>query len=115
MTIEQTPSLPWVNDKLIKEYLTILSVNTDYTAYSIDDDYNVIAGIGTIKNNGSYNYHNNYDDSEDTLFFTYVTEYKHSISSQKWWTLNKAQAEELCLKEKAKFIELLNKTIKQLS
>ncbi len=49
-------------------------------AYSIDEQNNeIVEGHGSIKSNESYNYHNNYDNSKDCMWFN---------SEQKWFTLN---------------------------
>jgi len=114
MKIDETPALPWVNEELVNKYLKLLLRETEYPAYSIDDEYKVIKGVGSIDSNGSYNYHNNYDDSEDTLIFTYVNEYGHKNTAQKWWTLNKEEAEKICLEERCKLLGILYKQIDKL-
>ena len=115
MKIEETPSLPYADKKLVDKYLKTLLRETGYKAYSIDDEFNVIEGVGTIDSDGSYNYHNNYDDSEDTLIFTSTNKYGHKTRAHKWWTLNKAEADNLCEKEKKKFVKKLTMAIKKLS
>ncbi len=56
-------------------------------AYSIDrKTYKIIKGIGSIQNNGNYNYHNNYDSSKDEMFFGNTTQ---------WFTLNEDRAKEV--------------------
>ncbi len=111
MKIDKTPALPWVNKKLVDKYLKLLSRETEYQAYSIDDDYNVIEGKGSIGSNGSYNYHNNYDDSEDTLIFTYKNKYGHENTAQKWWTLNREEAEKIAFAERGELLGILYEEI----
>ena len=54
--------------------------NSRVKAYSIDlSDNSVIEGQGWIASNESYNYHNNYDDSKDCMWFN---------EKQQWFTLN---------------------------
>lgn len=56
-------------------------------AYSIDrETYKIVKGKGSIQNNGSYNYHNNYDDSKDEMFFDNKTQ---------WFTLNEGRVKEV--------------------
>jgi hypothetical protein len=54
--------------------------NSKVKAYSINlKDNSIVAGEGWIASNESYNYHNNYDDSEDCMWFD---------GEQQWFTLN---------------------------
>ena len=78
-------------------YLKFLNRKEKYTAFSVDD-YAVIEGKGYIDSNESWNYHNNYDDSEDTLHFTWNNGHCN-MNSQKWWTLSKTEAEKECNKQ----------------
>jgi hypothetical protein len=65
--------LPSSCGKIVDEYNKIkhsIYLESDYVqAYSIDRNLDIIEGRGTIRSNGSWNYHNNYDDSEDVLYF----------------------------------------------
>ena len=54
--------------KIVKNYLKVLKENTEYPAWTINDKLEVVKCIGMIANDGSWNYHNNYDDSEDVLY-----------------------------------------------
>lgn len=62
------------------EELKKLIGSSKVKAYSINTrDNSIIEGEGWIASNESYNYHNNYDDSEDVMWFT---------NSKQWFTLN---------------------------
>lgn len=54
--------------------------NSRVKAYSINrKDNSIVEGEGWIASNESYNYHNNYDDSKDCMWFN---------RKQQWFTLN---------------------------
>lgn len=113
MKIDERPHLPWVDEILVGIYLKVLLTKTEYVGYSVDNEFNVIEGKGTIENNGSYNYHNNYDDSEDTLYFTWVNQCGNKERMQRWWTLNKSEAEEICSQQKTRVVTILENKIKE--
>jgi len=72
-------------DEISKMKAIIGSSKVD--AFSIDrKTYKIIQGKGSIQNNGNYNYHNNYDSSEDEMFFGNTTQ---------WFTLNEDRAKEV--------------------
>ncbi len=76
--------------KIVKNYLKVLKENTEYPAWTINDKLEVVKCIGMIANDGSWNYHNNYDDSEDVL---YVIENK--TRTKQWFSLNKDEVIEV--------------------
>ncbi len=78
-------TLPQTTGPIIEQYLKVLSTNTPYTAYTLDDDLNVITCNGIIENNKRYNYHNNYDNSELELFIIKANGKKIN----RWFSLNK--------------------------
>lgn len=43
--------------------------NSYVQAYSLNDELEIIEGQGRIKSDNRWNYHCNYDDSEDCMFF----------------------------------------------
>ena len=98
---------------IAERYLKILKEKEKYTAYAVND-YEVVEGIGTIESNGSWNYHNNYDDSVNTLHFEYLNKYNKKIKEQKWWTLSKEEAEEKCNDEIIHQISLHKEQIEKL-
>lgn len=74
-------------------------------AFSIDLDTNdVVEGWGWIASDESYNYHNNYDDSKDCMWFTV----KESGFGKKWWfTLNYDRVLEIQKENNLKIVEVL--------
>lgn len=92
-------------EDIAKEYLKVLRRHEKYPAFTVDEDFNVVKGVGCIKSNGSFNYHNNYDDSEDTLWFNQTKE--SYCEKEGWWTLSEVEANE-------RRNELVKKKIKQL-
>jgi hypothetical protein len=86
-------NLPYKADKdIIENYLKIFKENEEYDAYSIDDNLKIVKGKGSIKNNGSWNHHNNYDDSKNELYFKEQNEIGNPMSRNvqiaKWWTVS---------------------------
>ena len=72
-------------------------------AYSINkEDNSIIEGLGWIASNGSYNYHNNYDDSEDCMWFN---------EEQQWFTLNYETVLNIQKENNRKIIEVLEPII----
>lgn len=99
MKIEVTPTLEYRLTTVAKEYMPILG-RSRTKAYSLDKDFNIVEGEGWIASNESYNYHNNYDTSEDTLWF----ETEKSYKAQKWWTPSLQKVKELQQSELLKAI-----------
>lgn len=54
--------------KIVKDHLQVLELNTWYDVYTILDDFTIVQTKGCIKSNESWNYHNNYDDSENEMY-----------------------------------------------
>lgn len=54
--------------EIIKDHLKVLELGTWYDVFTITNDFKVISTKGAIQNNGSWNYHNNYDDSENEMY-----------------------------------------------
>ncbi len=88
--IEIGDTLKKPDGKIVKNYLKVLKENTEYPAWTINDKLEVVKCIGMIANDGSWNYHNNYDDSEDVL---YVIENK--TRTKQWFSLNKDEVIEV--------------------
>ncbi len=76
--------LPLNFGQVVKDYKKVLSVRTEYPAFTLSDKLEVVECKGIIENNGSWNYHNNYDDSEDEL---YVFIGNNKLS--RWFSLNR--------------------------
>jgi hypothetical protein len=72
-------------------------------AYSLDLDNNsIVEGEGWIESNGSYNYHNNYDDSEDCMYFE---------GKQQWFSLNYERVVEIQKENSKKILKTLQPII----
>lgn len=68
------------------EELSNLIGKSRIKAYSIDkNDNSIVEGEGWIASNESYNYHNNYDDSKDCMYFTKRPD---GLGVEQWFTLN---------------------------
>ena len=93
-----TPS-KYENVEEIKKFIGSSKVK----AYSInEDDNSIVEGLGYIDSDESYNYHNNYDDSKDCLFFE---------GKQKWFTLNYEAVLSIQKENNIKIIEVLEPII----
>ncbi len=84
MELKYYLSTPPKCGKIVEEYLKLLKENSEYDAWTLNDKLEVVACKGLIENNGSWNYHNNYDNSENEL---YVIIDKQKMD--KWFSLNK--------------------------
>lgn len=73
--------------------------STAVKAYSLDENNVIIEGLGWIGNDDSYNYHNNYDDSEDCLFFE---------GKKKWFSQDVEKVKEVQIKNNKIILETLN-------
>lgn len=73
---------PYIDVEAVKAVIGKSSVK----AYSLSENCEIIEGIGKIGNNGRYNYHNNYDTSQDAMFFNGV---------EKWFTLSESRIKEV--------------------
>lgn len=87
MTLEYNPVIPPDVREKINSYLKTLKEDKHYPAFYINDRLEVIDCIGVISNNGSWNYHNNYDDSKNTH---YVLIDGRKVT--KWFLLDKEDA-----------------------
>lgn len=89
----------------VKELKSLIG-NTKTKAFSLDDDNNILEGEGYIDSNDSYNYHNNYDDSEDCMWFK-----SKYINKQQWFTLNYDRVLEVQKENNKKIIKVLEPII----
>jgi hypothetical protein len=84
MELKYYLSRPSTHGNIVNDYLKVLKEGTQYNAWTINEKLEVVECKGLIENNGSWNYHNNYDDSENELYVI--------INNQKikqWFSLNK--------------------------
>jgi len=80
-------------------------------AFSIDLDTNdIVEGWGWIASNESYNYHNNYDDSEDCMWFNVK---ETGFGNQQWFTLNYERVLEIQKENNVKIIEVLEPIVRK--
>lgn len=84
MELKHYLSTPSKDGRIVEDYLKVLKVKTEYDAWTLNDKLEVVKCKGLIENNGSWNYHNNYDDSENEM---YVIIDKKKINQ--WFSLNK--------------------------
>ena len=87
MELKHEIKTPYPFGDTVKQYRQVLNVDVKYPAFTINDKLEIIECIGIISNNGSWNYHNNYDDSEEELFVI-INDQK----IRKWFTLSKEYA-----------------------
>lgn len=94
----KTPS-KYENIEELKKLIGVSKVK----AYSINlKDNSIVEGDGWVASNESYNYHNNYDDSEDCMWFN---------KEQQWFTLNYEKVLEVQKENNKKIIEVLEPII----
>lgn len=105
MEIRFYEKLPRRDGDIVKEYLKTMEENKLYDAFTINNDLEIVECKGVIRNNGSYNYHNNYDDSDNEL---YIKSNNNSCKyDSKWFTLNKEEAIKIQQEHLAKWKEIL--------
>lgn len=74
-------------------------------AFSLDKKGKIIEGKGWVASDESYNYHNNYDDSKDVLFFN---------GKQQWFTCSRERIEEVYNINKNIIVKRLNEILENL-
>ncbi len=84
MEIRHYLSTPSTYGQVVIDYLKVLKEKTEYDAWTLNEKMEVVKCNGIIENNGSWNYHNNYDDSENEM---YVIIDKQKV--KRWFSLNK--------------------------
>ncbi len=90
MKVEHDIILPNKFRVTVNDYLKVLKEEKEYPAYTINDYLEIIECKGVISNNGSWNYHNNYDDSKNEL---YVIIDDRKIN--KWFSINREDVEKV--------------------
>jgi len=68
LKIEHYLNLPYDSGEIVKDYKKILQTKVWYKAWTINDSLEIVECEGSIQNNNSWNYHVNYDNSEDELY-----------------------------------------------
>jgi len=88
MELKHYLNLPLPYGKIVEDYLKVLEVDTEYKAYTVNDNLEVVECIGIIKNNGMYDYHKNDDISQNEMYVIG----DGIMNFGKWFTLNKNEA-----------------------
>lgn len=102
--------LPYHFGEIVNEYLKTLQFNTKYNAYTLSDKLEVVECVGIIQSDGSWNYHNNYDDSE--LQLAIITAPNTFLG--KWFTLNESEVEKVQRENIERWKEVLNNELLRL-
>jgi hypothetical protein len=84
MELKHYLSTPLKYGEIVKDYLKVLKEKTEYDAWTLNDQLEIVKCKGLIENNGSWNYHNNYDDSENEMYVIIDKQ-----KTNKWFSLNK--------------------------
>lgn len=84
MELKYYISRPPTFGKIVNDYLKVLREGHQYSAWTLNDKMEVVECKGLVENNCSWNYHNNYDDSENELYVIIENE-----KIKQWFSLNK--------------------------
>ena len=98
--------IPYHYGVVVDNMLKVLELNKTYQGFTINDNLEVIQTDCSIENNGSYNYHNNYDNSQNVLKVG---------DTSKWWTLNEKEVLKVQKENIDRNLERLNEEIKRLN
>lgn len=109
MEIKHYLSTPSKYGKIVEDYLKVLKEKTEYDAWTLNEKLEVVKCKGIIENNGSWNYHNNYDDSENEM---YVIINNQKIN--KWFSLNKEDVIKVQQENIIKWKNVLQEELKRL-
>lgn len=110
MKLDFRIELPSFRGEIIKTFLKVIELNKEYDAVTIDDDLNVVNCKGSISSDGSWNYHNNYDDSENVMYVKFESGYK----IQRWFSFAKQEVINIQQANIIKWKEVLNAELKRL-
>ncbi len=84
MELRHYISTPSTYGQIVEDYLKVLKVDVEYPAFSLNNKLEIIECKGVISNNGSWNYHNNYNDSQNELYIII-----EKTKFCQWFSLNK--------------------------
>lgn len=87
MDLHKSLSFPNSSGEIVQQY----QKGKLYDAFTIDNTLEIIKCKGFIESNGHYNYHNNYDSSEDVLMIS-VPNRSHR---EQWFTLDINEAKKV--------------------
>ena len=80
--------LPRYRGEIVEDYLKTMSEKVEYNGFTISDELEVVECKCIIISDGSWNYHNNYDNSQ--LELAIIT--GKNTTMGKWFTLRKEEA-----------------------
>lgn len=107
LIIELPFKLPWAFRELPKLYRQVIGMNQWKPAWTLSGDLELVECEGSVGMHESWNYHNNYDDSEPVLCVRYHGHPEGHV--EKWFTLNKEEAVALQKSLAKEYLEVLEK------
>ena len=84
MILDYKPVLPYHYGYEVDKIKEEFKVGDPIKAFTLNDKFEIIECQGVIESDGSWNYHNNYDDSQDTMYCII-----DGIQSIRWFTPKK--------------------------
>mgnify|MGYP003635224084 CR=1 FL=1 len=97
--------IPYHYGEIVKTRLRNLELDKKYEGFTLNEKLEIEKCECTIKNDGNWNYHNNYDNSENVLMVG---------DKNKWWTLNETEIKEIQKEHLYKAIKVLTDEIDRL-
>jgi len=110
MEITHHVDLPYPYGKIVDKYKSLLEINKEYSAWTIDDNLNVVPCVGSIKSDNSYNYHKREDDSQPRLCII-----KSYAYQSRWFTLDKEEAIKVQQKNIIDYVTKISKELIRLN
>ena len=98
-------NLPSHYGKNTEERLKNFNLDTKYDGYTLNDELEIVKCECSIENDGMWNYHNNYDSSQNVLKVG---------DEHKWWTPNKKEIKKIQKKHLKKALKVLSCEVKRL-
>lgn len=99
-------NLPSYSGEVVEERLKVLETNKVYEGYTLNEKLEIVKVVGcSIENNGNYNYHNNYDNSENVLKVNGLT---------KWWTVKESEIKTIQKKHIDEALDKINEELLRL-
>jgi hypothetical protein len=103
--IKYNLDLPYHYGEIVNERLKVLDLNKKYDGFTLNENLEIVKRICSIESDGSWNYHNNYDNSENVLKIGSIC---------KWWTLSEVEIKKVQKEHLDKAIKLLTEEIERL-
>ena len=98
-------NIPYHYGEVVDERLKVLELNKKYEAFTLNEQLEIVKCECSIESDGSWNHHNNYDDSENVLKVGNVS---------KWWTLSEKEIKQVQKENLDHNIKLLTAEIDRL-